>query len=65
MKCSKCGGKNIVANGRIERSDYGPDGDWYEYHPQKCQDCGNTWDITYKCSDAAGSDDSFPIRGKE
>ena len=63
--CPECGSSDTSSNGRVERSDYGPDGDWYEYHPRKCNQCGYEWEYVSKCSDFAGDDDSIPIRGKE
>ena len=65
MSCPKCGSKEVTSNGRLERSERGPDGDWYEYDPMKCCVCGHTWEHTSKCSDYAGDDDSVPIRDKE
>ncbi len=63
--CPHCGSQDISSNGRIERSERGVDGDWYEYIPLKCNKCGHEWEHVNKCSDFAGDDDSSPIRGKE
>lgn len=65
MECPECGSSDIIENGRTERSERGPDGDWYEYQPCKCEECGYKWEHIRKCSDSSGDDDRVPIRGKE